>query len=77
MRFADGLEMADNRMTYRIAVKEVAQKHGLYATSNAQALYGENGSGMHTHQSLLQSPLLLPSEAVAQTSGGRYGAVLS
>jgi glutamine synthetase len=54
MRFADGLAMADNTMTYRIAVKEVAHKAGYYATFMPKPLYGENGSGMHTHQSLFQ-----------------------
>src|SRR5256885_2612609 len=54
MRFADGLEMADNTMTYRIAVKEVATEHGYYATFMPKPLFGENGSGMHTHQSLFQ-----------------------
>src|ERR671914_1242282 len=54
MRFAGGLEMADNTMTYRIAVKEVAAAHGHYATFMPKPLYGENGSGMHTHQSLFR-----------------------
>jgi glutamine synthetase len=54
MRYADGLEMADNTMTYRIAVKEVALKHGCYATFMPKPLFGENGSGMHTHQSLFR-----------------------
>jgi len=52
MRFADGLDMADRTMTYRIAVKEVAMTHGYYATFMPKPLFGENGSGMHTHQSL-------------------------
>jgi glutamine synthetase len=52
MRFADGLRMADNAMTYRIAVKEIAMKYGVYATFMPKPLFGENGSGMHTHQSL-------------------------
>ncbi len=52
MRFADGLAMSDNTMTYRIAVKEVAMQHGYYATFMPKPLFGENGSGMHTHQSL-------------------------
>jgi glutamine synthetase len=52
MRFKDGLDMADATMTYRIAVKEVAMKHGFYATFMPKPLFGENGSGMHTHQSL-------------------------
>jgi glutamine synthetase len=54
MRFADGLEMADNTMTYRIAVKEVAAAHGYYASFMPKPLFGENGSGMHTHQSLFR-----------------------
>jgi glutamine synthetase len=52
MRFADGLRMSDNAMTYRIAVKEIAMQHGVYATFMPKPLFGENGSGMHTHQSL-------------------------
>jgi glutamine synthetase len=54
MRYADGLDMADNTMTYRIAVKEVAMQHGCYATFMPKPLFGENGSGMHTHQSLFR-----------------------
>jgi glutamine synthetase len=52
MRFADGLAMADNAMTYRIVVKEIAMKYGVYATFMPKPLFGENGSGMHVHQSL-------------------------
>jgi glutamine synthetase len=52
MRYAEGLRMSDNAMTYRIAVKEVAFQHGVYATFMPKPLFGENGSGMHTHQSL-------------------------
>jgi glutamine synthetase len=55
MRFADGLRMADNAMTYRITVKEIALKYGIYATFMPKPLFGENGSGMHTHQSLFRS----------------------
>ena len=54
MRFQDGLDMADAAMTYRIAVKEVAAQHGFYATFMPKPLFGENGSGMHTHQSLFR-----------------------
>jgi len=54
MRFADALEMADNVMTYRTVVKEIAHKHGWYATFMPKPLFGENGSGMHTHQSLFR-----------------------
>jgi glutamine synthetase len=41
-------------MTYRLVVKEVAMKHGVYATFMPKPLFGENGSGMHTHQSLFK-----------------------
>ncbi len=54
MRYADALEMADNTMTYRITVKEIAMKYGWHATFMPKPLFGVNGSGMHTHQSLFQ-----------------------
>ena len=44
--------MSDAAMTYRIVVKEIAAEHGVYATFMPKPLFGENGSGMHTHQSL-------------------------
>jgi glutamine synthetase len=52
LRYADALTMADNAMTYRLVVKDVARKRGVYATFMPKPLQGENGSGMHTHQSL-------------------------
>ena len=52
MRYADALGMADNVVTYRVVVKEIAQQHGVYATFMPKPLFGVNGSGMHTHQSL-------------------------
>ncbi len=52
MRYKDALEMADQVITYRIVVKEIAQKYGVYATFMPKPLFGQNGSGMHTHQSL-------------------------
>jgi glutamine synthetase len=54
MRYADALKMADDCMTYRITVKEYAVKYGWHATFMPKPLFGENGSGMHTHQSLAQ-----------------------
>ncbi|MBN1459224.1 MAG: glutamine synthetase [Armatimonadetes bacterium] len=54
LRYTDALTMADNAMTYRLVVKEIAMKHGCYATFMPKPLYGENGSGMHTHQSLFR-----------------------
>lgn len=54
MRFADALRMADNVMTYRTVVKEVAHKHGYHATFMPKPLPDANGNGMHTHQSLFR-----------------------
>jgi glutamine synthetase len=55
MRFAPALDMADHTLTYRLIVKEIAAKHGVYATFMPKPIFGENGSGMHTHQSLFQN----------------------
>jgi glutamine synthetase len=52
MRYANALDMADYVLTYRLIVKEVAAKNGVYATFMPKPIFGENGSGMHTHQSL-------------------------
>ena len=52
LRYADALTMADNVMTYRLTVKEVAHEFGIYATFMPKPVAGVNGSGMHTHQSL-------------------------
>lgn len=54
LRYAEALEMADIVMTYRVVVKEIAKRHGVYATFMPKPLFGENGSGMHTHQSLFK-----------------------
>ncbi|MBI2846821.1 MAG: glutamine synthetase [Chloroflexi bacterium] len=54
LRYTDALTMADSVMTYRLVVKEVALKHGVYATFMPKPIYGVNGSGMHTHQSLFK-----------------------
>jgi glutamine synthetase len=54
MRYDEGLKMADKTMTLRIVVKEIARKNGYYATFMPKPIFGENGSGMHTHQSLFQ-----------------------
>lgn len=54
LRFSDALSMADNVMTYRLTVKEIAQEKGIYATFMPKPIFGENGSGMHTHQSLFK-----------------------
>ncbi|MBC7333624.1 MAG: glutamine synthetase [Actinobacteria bacterium] len=54
LRYTDALTMADNAMTYRLVVKEVALRHGVYATFMPKPIFGVNGSGMHTHQSLFK-----------------------
>ncbi len=53
-RYADALTMADNLMTYRLVVKEIALKHGYYATFMPKPLAGQNGSGMHVNISLFK-----------------------
>jgi len=52
MCYRDALQMADSVITYRVAVKEIASKFGVYATFMPKPIFGQNGSGMHTHQSL-------------------------
>jgi len=54
MRYTDALTMADNVMTYRLVVKEIAMQHGVHATFMPKPVFGINGSGMHTHQSLFK-----------------------
>ena len=54
MRYTDALTMADNVMTYRLVVKEIALRHGVYATFMPKPVFGINGSGMHVHQSLFK-----------------------
>ncbi len=54
MRYTDALTMADNVMTYRLVVKQIAMKYGVYATFMPKPVFGVNGSGMHVHQSLFK-----------------------
>jgi len=54
LRYADALTMADSTITYRLIVKEVAMSHGVYATFMPKPIFGQNGSGMHIHQSLFK-----------------------
>ncbi|MFA5785474.1 MAG: glutamine synthetase family protein [Actinomycetota bacterium] len=54
LRYADALTMADNVMTYRLIVKEVAMERGIYATFMPKPVAGQFGSGMHTHLSLFE-----------------------
>jgi glutamine synthetase len=54
MRYGDALKMADNTVTYRLTVKEIASANGVYATFMPKPIFGQNGSGMHVHQSLFK-----------------------
>jgi glutamine synthetase len=51
-RYSDALHSADNSVTFKYAVKGIAVKHGLLATFMPKPIFGQNGSGMHCHQSL-------------------------
>jgi glutamine synthetase len=54
LRYTDALTMADSAMSYRLVVKEIALANGVYATFMPKPLGGQNGSGMHVHQSLFK-----------------------
>lgn len=54
LRYDEALAMADHAMTYRLVVKEIALQHEVYASFMPKPIFGENGSGMHTHQSLFK-----------------------
>ena len=52
MRYDEAMRMADKTMTMKATVKAVAMINGVYATFMPKPIFGINGSGMHTHQSL-------------------------
>lgn len=52
--YDEGLAMADNIMTFKLAVKTIAKRHGLHATFMPKPKYGVNGSGMHINMSLFK-----------------------
>lgn len=54
LRYADALSTADNIMTFRVVVKEVALTQGIYASFMPKPLSDQPGSGMHTHMSLFE-----------------------
>jgi glutamine synthetase len=53
-KYNDALTMADNVITCKYVIKEIAQQNGVYATFMPKPLFGVNGSGMHVHQSLFK-----------------------
>ena len=54
-KYADALRTADNIMTFKLAVKTLAQKNGFHATFMPKPIFGINGSGMHTNMSLFRN----------------------
>lgn len=53
-KYDDAVATADKIVTFRYVVRAIAQQHGLHATFMPKPVFGENGSGMHCHQSLFQ-----------------------
>ena len=70
MRFAPLLAMADNLMTYKYVIKNVAAQHGKSVTFMPKPLFGDNGSGMHVHQSIWKGgkPLFYDAKGYAECS---------
>lgn len=68
IRYGDALAAADNVMTLRQTIKAVAASHDLYATFMPKPIFGENGSGMHVHQSLFDAQ----GRNAFYSEGGRY-----
>ena len=54
-KYAEAMQAADNIMTFKLAVKTLAQKNGLHATFMPKPIFGINGSGMHTNMSLFKN----------------------
>jgi glutamine synthetase len=74
MRFASLTRMADNVMIYKYVVKNVARRRGMTATFMPKPLFGDNGSGMHVHQSIWQSdrPLFAGDGYAGSSEAMRY-----
>ncbi len=53
-KYADALTTADNLATFKFVVRNVANRYGFVASFMPKPIQGQNGSGMHTHQSLFQ-----------------------
>jgi glutamine synthetase len=53
-KYEDALKTADNIQTFKLVVRNVAEKHGLIASFMPKPIFGENGSGMHCNMSLFK-----------------------
>jgi glutamine synthetase len=73
LRYADALTTADNIMTFRVVVKEVALTHGIYASFMPKPISDQPGSGMHTHVSLFEGDRNAFYEAGAQYQLSKTG----
>ncbi|WP_157156276.1 MULTISPECIES: glutamine synthetase family protein [unclassified Diaminobutyricimonas] len=73
LRYADALTTADNIMTFRTVVKEVAIEQGVYATFMPKPIAGHPGSGMHTHLSLFEGDANAFYEAGAEYQLSKIG----
>jgi glutamine synthetase len=84
-KYADALAAADNTVTFKWVVKSIAEKYNLHATFMPKPIFGINGSGMHTNQSLFNldgtnaffdesAPLQLSKVAYSYIAGALKGA---
>jgi len=73
LRYADALTTADNIMTFRTVIKEVAIEQGVYATFMPKPMTGKPGSGMHTHMSLFEGDVNAFYEEGAQYQLSKVG----
>lgn len=82
LRYTDALTMADNLMSARLVVKEIAQKYGVYATFMPKPLQEQNGSAMHINTSLFRGSenVLLDAsdpDLLSQTARHYLGGILA
>jgi glutamine synthetase len=73
LRYSDALKMADQVMTYRYLVREIARRHNVHATFMPKPVFGENGSGMHVHQSVFEDSKNLMYEKGAPYHLSKFG----
>ena len=71
LRYADALSMADNIMTFRSVIKEVALEQGVYATFMPKPFAGHPGSGMHTHLACSRATATRSTRRAPSTSSAR------